>query len=275
MGKWKIFYTADTGISEGGSDLMNQAAAAVGSEGNQSAAGSQENKPEEAGNNGETGTLEPSNEKMTWLPKDLRDKPSLAKFADGKPADLAKSYVELESKVGQMTSIPGEDATPEEVAAFFNKLGRPEGQDGYQLTFKDGIAENIKTGLQKSEGSLRKALHEAGASQKMAEAVFSWLQDETVIGTDAITSTLKQQRETAEASLKKEWGGLYDNNLRVMGTALKQFGGDDLMKYLSETGLGNHPAMIKAWYNIGKNMQEDTIVNGDPHQDESGRFVYD
>jgi hypothetical protein len=50
---------------------------------------------------------------------------TLAKFK--KLGDLAGSYLELEKKLSSGTvGIPGKDATPEEVASFWQKAGKPK-----------------------------------------------------------------------------------------------------------------------------------------------------
>ena len=48
-------------------------------------------------------------------------------------SDLAKSYAELEGKIGNSIVKPGKDATAEETSAFYEKLGRPKDASGYSL----------------------------------------------------------------------------------------------------------------------------------------------
>ncbi|MEX9782748.1 peptidase [Providencia manganoxydans] len=44
--------------------------------------------------------------------------------------------------------------------------------------------------------------------------------------------------------------------------AMEQFGTPELKEYLNETGLGNHPELIRIFSKIGKSMSEDGFVNG-------------
>ncbi|HHR6455443.1 TPA: peptidase [Providencia alcalifaciens] len=44
--------------------------------------------------------------------------------------------------------------------------------------------------------------------------------------------------------------------------ALDQFGSPELKSYLVETGLGNHPELVRVFSKIGKSMSEDGFVNG-------------
>ncbi|WGL96480.1 peptidase [Arsenophonus nasoniae] len=44
--------------------------------------------------------------------------------------------------------------------------------------------------------------------------------------------------------------------------ALEKFGSPDLKQYLNDTGLGNHPELIRVFANIGQAMAEDNMVTG-------------
>ena len=44
--------------------------------------------------------------------------------------------------------------------------------------------------------------------------------------------------------------------------AMEQFGTPELKEYLNETGLGNHPELIRIFSRIGKAMSEDGFVSG-------------
>ena len=63
----------------------------------------------------------------------------------------------------------------------------------------------------------------------------------------------------------KEFGGEHLNeNLAVAKKALENFGSPELQKMLNESGLGNHPEIIRVLYRVGKATSEDKIVTGAP-----------
>lgn len=67
----------------------------------------------------------------------------------------------------------------------------------------------------------------------------------------------------ADVKADKEIGGdKLTGNLSVAQRALDQFGGPELKEYLNTTGLGNHPALVKAFIKVGKAMSEDKVVTG-------------
>lgn len=43
---------------------------------------------------------------------------------------------------------------------------------------------------------------------------------------------------------------------------MDKFGSPELKQYLNETGLGNHPELVRIFANIGKAMSEDGLVTG-------------
>lgn len=67
----------------------------------------------------------------------------------------------------------------------------------------------------------------------------------------------------ADVKADKEIGGdKLTANLSAGQRALDQFGTPELKEYLNATGLGNHPALVKAFIKVGKAMSEDKVVTG-------------
>lgn len=67
----------------------------------------------------------------------------------------------------------------------------------------------------------------------------------------------------ADVKADKEIGGdKLTANLSAAQRALEQFGDPELKEYLNTTGLGNHPALVKAFIKVGKAMSEDKVVTG-------------
>lgn len=81
-----------------------------------------------------------------------------------------------------------------------------------------------------------------------------------------------------ELAQDKEIGG--DKLAESMATARKsfqQFGGDDALKLLDESGLGDHPAIVRMFYKVGKAISEDTFVaagNSPGQQTNPAKIMY-
>lgn len=87
----------------------------------------------------------------------------------------------------------------------------------------------------------------------------------------------KQQQRQVEAHAKmvegwveqvkadKELGGdKLQENLGIARAALDKFGSPELKAMLNDSGIGNHPAVIRAFFSIGKAISEDRIVTSTP-----------
>jgi hypothetical protein len=80
----------------------------------------------------------------------------------------------------------------------------------------------------------------------------------------------RTQWET-DAKADKEYGGnKLTENLAVARKALDTFGTPELRTLLNESGLGNHPEIIRAFYRAGKAISEDTFVGGKPSASNDG-----
>lgn len=90
-----------------------------------------------------------------------------------------------------------------------------------------------------------------------------------------VGAKMAQRQAEAHAKLVETWveqvktdkdigGDKLDQSLAVARKALDKFGTPELRDVLNSTGLGNHPAVIRAFYNAGKAISEDTFVNGAP-----------
>jgi hypothetical protein len=67
----------------------------------------------------------------------------------------------------------------------------------------------------------------------------------------------------AAAQTDKEFGGdALTENVAIAKKAIDAFGTDALKDLLQQTGLGNHPEMIRAFYRAGKAISEDRFVGG-------------
>ena len=70
-----------------------------------------------------------------------------------------------------------------------------------------------------------------------------------------------------QATSDKEFGGdQLNENLAVAKKAMDAFGTPELAQLLNESGLGNHPEVIRVFYRAGKAISEDSFVNGQSTQ---------
>lgn len=67
-----------------------------------------------------------------------------------------------------------------------------------------------------------------------------------------------------ELKADPEFGGAkFNENAEIAKMAVNKFGGDDLKKALNETGLGNHPAIVKFMHKVGVSISEDSFESNE------------
>ena len=137
----------------------------------------------------------------------------------------------------------------------------PEGApEKYELKAPEG-EEFDSSFLKTYEETARELNMTNEAAQKMIDKLSPVLQQQTVERIEAIRS------EWAEASKSdREFGGAKLNeNLAVAKTALDKFGTPELKQLINDSGIGNHPELIRFFYRAGKAITPDDFVGG--HQE--------
>ncbi len=114
--------------------------------------------------------------------------------------------------------------------------------------------------------AMQPALKDAGITGKQAKAlaplVAKLRADEAKAQMDAWGETLRGWTDAAEKLPEfKEIG--HEAGLAIANRGLDAFGTDDLKQALANTGMSNHPELVRAFYKIGLTVKEDnTETNG-------------
>ncbi|MDD4913293.1 MAG: hypothetical protein PHP57_13450 [Sideroxydans sp.] len=94
------------------------------------------------------------------------------------------------------------------------------------------------------------------AAQKILDKMAPALQKQQAEMFEAMTT-----KWATEAKADKEFGGdKLNENMAVVKKAMDTFGTPELRTLLNDTGLGNHPEFIRAFYRAGKAISEDRFV---------------
>mgnify|MGYP003344275289 CR=1 FL=1 len=149
----------------------------------------------------------------------------------------------------EKTEAKAEDSKTEEAPKELSDFNAPEG-----VSLDPEAASELKV-LAKELG-----LKQDGA-QKIADIGTKLSQKWEARQSEKIQSMQKEWAESSKTD--KEFGG--DNlsqNLAVAKKALDAFGSPELRTLLNDSGLGNHPELIRAFFRAGKAISEDRFVNG-------------
>ena len=185
------------------------------------------------------------------LPESLRNERSLQTFTS--VDNLAKSYVNAVKKIGgnpdHLVQLPQEGESRDN---FYNKIGRPETPEGYD--FGDDPEGNLNF--------FKDAVHQIGLTQDQAANML-----QLYASVEEDNSRAKEQSDAdfavnSQIELKREWGGIYDCKIDMAQRAFAQFASPEFSKLMDETGLGNHPELLKAFSKIGEMLGDDQLIVG-------------
>ena len=132
--------------------------------------------------------------------------------------------------------------------------GAPEAYE-----FKEPEGSKFDTKVIEEFSSIAKELDmPQDAAQKILDKVGPVIAARQAEAREAVVS-----QWTADAKADKEFGGdKLNENLSVAKKALDAFGTPELRTLLNESGLGNHPELIRMMVRAGKAISEDKMVTG-------------
>ena len=143
-----------------------------------------------------------------------------------------------------------------------SKQGAPEAYE-----FKAPEGQQFDPEVMNSFSEIAKELNlPQDAAQKMVDKVAPKILERQM---QALETVRNEWAESARTD--KEFGGeKLNDNLVTAKKALDAFGSPELRQLLNESGLGNHPEMIRLMYRAGKAISEDRFVGGTRGGQKSG-----
>lgn len=192
----------------------------------------------------------------TWkdsLPEEFKNDPSLQPITSVE--NLVKSFVNAQKMIGSDKFIvPGKYATKDEWNALYNKLGRPEEADKYELQVDKKQDEDfVKT--------YKQWAHEAGLSNAQAQTILKNY-NEFAEGLQQNTTTQMQANQEAEMnSLRQQWGDQFEANAQLAAVAAQEIIAKDpsFKEFFTDPAVGDNPNMIRLMERVGRMMQEDEL----------------
>lgn len=177
--------------------------------------------------------------------------------AEPKPTDAGKKTLLGGAKA---------DEPPAPGSAEPKPNGGNDTGDGDQNPPTDPYAElKLPDGAAVDETSLtnyKKLAKELNLSSENAQRVLDFEAKRLADGAAKAAQDWQEQ-------VKQTYGDKLPTVMATAARAVEKFGGDELRTLLDQTGLGNHPIMVKAFHDAGMLLQEDRGVSasGQPKRD--------
>jgi len=212
-----------------------------------------------------TPAVAPATPEPSWrdsLSADLRDNPTLASIKDVE--SLAKDHVNVQKLIGaDKIARPQEDWTPEQHEEFWTKLGRPMAAEDYDLsgfTPPEGVPWD--DGLQTT---MVEGMHKLGLNNDQVAGVLGLYGETTGAQYTEATGDATRTRESGIQDLRNEWGKSFNAQVDLAKRAFMAGAGEGFEALaglpMADGGqLGDHPAIIKAFAQLGGKMSEHGLV---------------
>lgn len=212
---------------------------------------------DQGGQDDKSGAKQVSDWREMLSDDELKEHPSIQDLQT--PDDVVKKLVNAEKKIGRdKLAIPGENATEDEWDEFYQKLGRPEKPDEYELP-QEGLPEDFEPN-EEFLNVMQQEAHEAGLSKQQFAKIARRIINANVEHQQKQQQQQQEQKEQQLTALKKEWGEAFDQNVGLAKEAVERIGGDELKQALNQTGLGDNPALVKAFAEVGKFVKQDEVI---------------
>jgi hypothetical protein len=173
--------------------------------------------------------------------------------------NLARSYVNAQRLIGADKIPMPVNPSDEDLDRIYNRLGRPESPDGYQLTADGNI---VTEDLVKDFADFS---HKLRLTPEQASGIMDYYRSSVEQSNQSLVENAEQFRQTTEEALKSEWGRAYDQKLNQAVNAAKEFSNPEIFDLQLSDGsrLGDNAEFIKTFAKIAEFRQtvtsEDTI----------------
>ena len=173
------------------------------------------------------------------------------------PDDAVKSYRESEKMSSGQVKIPGEESSPEERSAFYNKIGRPDAPEGYEIA---DIPDNVGM-TDEMLSDIKKDAFDLGGPKVLVETVIK-------NHLNRLSEQLTEDDSKRVDAVKEEWKGDYDTNHEIAERYVAEHCSDEIKQFLLDAKLDNHPVFVKHFFEQGKKTLSDTLIKGSQNSGE-------
>lgn len=163
----------------------------------------------------------------------------------------------LKTKLEGAVFKPDDKATPEQVEQFHRTLGKPEKATDYEFPKGEGIEHDPRV-IEWAQKTFLAANLSKGQAKIIGPA---W--DQFVTEMAKADNTAKEKARTdAENVIKAELGKDYSVAVELTKRLLEKHGKPEEVAFLNESGLGNHPVLVRMIFDMAKKTGEDTGIVG-------------
>ncbi len=193
------------------------------------------------------------------LPDDLKGVKDLEKYKD--VLSVLRSNVHAQKMIGaDKIPIPGKDAKPEDWANVWNKLGRPESPDKYDLKAVSPLDKAIPYDYDGEKAMLAK-MHALGMTQSQVAGLLSDYRQNVGSSYGNVTKQQAEAQAAQSEAIRKEYGQAFTEKMtHAENFALDMLGEEAGMKLLMDNR--TNPEFIRLLVKASETTREDSSARG-------------
>lgn len=192
------------------------------------------------------------------LPDGLKSNPSLQTISS--LPDLAKAYVETKSLVGKRMEMPGEGASPEQIASWRKTVGAPEKPEGYR-----GDARNLKPDALPdemwnvdAEGKFLEIAHKHHLPPAAVKDILSFYGGSVIDSLKGSQADEAVMLQAETAKLQQQWGKEFDANIGAASRMAKTVGLDP-----QTDPIFTNARAVEAFAKMARLISGDKLISGE------------
>jgi hypothetical protein len=190
---------------------------------------------------------------------------SVAATADKLYGNTQKAPATQDRQAADAAPAGKEPAPADAQATEAPQAEAPKAPEAYEFKVPEGRAFDAEVITAYSQVARELNLSQ-DAAQRLLDAVGPKMVERQTAQIEAIRNGWADSSKS-----DREFGGeKLSENLGVAKKALDAFGTTELRTLLNETGLGNHPELIRFMFRAGKAISEDRMVSGSATQAKAG-----
>lgn len=197
-----------------------------------------------------------------YIPEELKDRGEWANIKD--VSDLYKNYINAQQTISKSVRIPDASSSPEDVANFYARLGKPKSKDEYTFEYKPAKAEYTAYNKDSFNFDMFKDIADAAnltadQYQKLASAYIDIANDNFINYNETLKQNAASELKAAEQKLRTDWGDKYTQNINMITEKVKALYPKDTLVRMQNAGLFRDADFLKSHLKLTKMMTGDTV----------------
>lgn len=225
------------------------------------------NKPPQPESQPQEGKQDFAADWRNYIPEELKDRTEWNNIKD--PSDLFKNYINAQQTISKSVRIPDEGSSPEDIANFYTKLGKPASKDDYDFEYKPAKENYVYNKESFDFGIFKDIADKANLTKDQYQALASAyidINNENYLNyNQMLEKKAAEELKEAEGRLKAAWGDKYTQNINAISEKVQKLYPKETLKRMQDAGLFRDDKFLEAHLKLTKMLTGDTVfIEGNP-----------